>query len=36
MNINVETGWKIWACEPGEFGVHSHTPLLYTPFGVII
>jgi len=18
MNINVETGWKIWACEPGN------------------
>ena len=30
MNINVETGWKIWACEPGK----SFTPLtlLHTPF----
>ena len=20
MNINIETRWKLWACEPGEFG----------------
>ena len=32
MNINVETRWKIWACEPGIFGFHLHPPLLHTPF----
>jgi DsbC/DsbD-like thiol-disulfide interchange protein len=32
ININVETGWKIWACEPGKSGYHLHPPLLHTPF----
>jgi hypothetical protein len=25
MNINVETGWKIWVCEP-ETSVSDYTP----------
>ena len=32
MSINVETGWKIWACEPGKFGFRLPLPLLHTPF----
>jgi hypothetical protein len=38
LNINLETGWKVWACEPGNFGFRLHppccTPLLTLP-GVI-
>jgi hypothetical protein len=32
MNINVETRWKIWACELGKFGFRLHPSLLHTPF----
>jgi hypothetical protein len=36
MNINVETGWKIWACEPGKFGFCYTHPLLHTRLNSIL
>ena len=34
LNVNVETRWKKWACEPGKSGYRFHPPpkMLHTPF----